>query len=868
VFKNAFPRLGAAAKAFIKNAFVAEDLKTTFDYDRLHKTHLQFDAFSTLLHFESYDGENELYVNRDSVGFVIEIAPLGGADQTTYAQLQGLFQNILPAGSSFQTLLIASHRVGNFYDRWSNARKDSIYGELAEKRIEFLKAQTGYTPTTPGFSPRDVRIVMSYSIPSKKYDKFEAKKIAELKKKIVNLLRSVHGDPTLLKPSGLKLFLSDILEIGDGLNKTQHELNLLDPLNKQIIEQQQQFDVGSDGIYQNASNQMASKQVASKQNALDKISSRNTGPVKIRCIKRRCLKMFHVTRYPRHWVQSFMDHFLGDPMNDFMQIGCPFFLHYGVHIVDDPNLPSKMLAKSSHIDQMANSNMAKWVPKIVEENQEWQFVREQFEEGQRIVRTRFQAGLIGDADYIHDEGESQLKALFITNKWEVEADVAQLPALISALPMSWGAGAFKDSEFFNKTKTVLSSEPVNLLPMQGEWKGTESPGMMLFGRRGQVFNWHPFDNKGGNYNVCVLGKSGAGKSVFMQELMFSTLGLGGKVFVFDSGKSFKKVTDIFDGEFIDFGERDVCINPFNFVVGSDAHEIDDALITLKAIVATMACNRDVLSDLDLSFIDQAIKHVWLAKNNQGSIDDVMNYLKAHESPVANVLGEKLFPYSSQGAFGRIFCGTSTLKFDKKIIVLEMAGVNKELLDVIIQILITKINSELYLGDRKTPSHIFLDEGWKFLKGAETKEFIDASVRQLRKFNGSLVIGTQSLGDLFENEAASAAYENSDCICYLSQKSSSVDQQIKAGRLNLSDHQKTLLQSLKMKQGEYSEVMITMNDELYAVGRLKLDPFSNMLYSTKSDEFEAVETYMKQGLSVAQSVERVLKDKSQQTKGVK
>ncbi|KJV70987.1 ftsK/SpoIIIE family protein [Orientia tsutsugamushi str. UT76] len=70
-----------------------------------------------------------------------------------------------------------------------------------------------------------------------------------------------------------------------------------------------------------------------------------------------------------------------------------------------------------------------------------------------------------------------------------------------------------------------------------------SQGMLLAGIRGQIMYWSPFGgallpalNKHGvapneNFNLCIAGVPGSGKSVFMQELMLSVLGVGGKVFV-------------------------------------------------------------------------------------------------------------------------------------------------------------------------------------------------------------------------------------------------------------------------------------------------------------------------------------------------
>ena len=41
---------------------------------------------------------------------------------------------------------------------------------------------------------------------------------------------------------------------------------------------------------------------------------------------------------------------------------------------------------------------------------------------------------------------------------------------------------------------VVDMTSLTATDLQGEWQGTGSPGMMLVGRRGQLFYWSPFDN--------------------------------------------------------------------------------------------------------------------------------------------------------------------------------------------------------------------------------------------------------------------------------------------------------------------------------------------------------------------------------------
>ena len=41
---------------------------------------------------------------------------------------------------------------------------------------------------------------------------------------------------------------------------------------------------------------------------------------------------------------------------------------------------------------------------------------------------------------------------------------------------------------------------------------------------------------------------------------------------------------------------------------------------------------------------------------------------------------------------------------------------------------------------------------------------------------------------------------------------------------------------------------------YAVGKLLLDPFSNLLFSTKAEDYAAIKELQKSGMTVAEAVE--------------
>ena len=83
--------------------------------------------------------------------------------------------------------------------------------------------------------------------------------------------------------------------------------------------------------------------------------------------------------------------------------------------------------------------------------------------------------------------------------------------------------------------------------------------------------------------------------------------------------------------------------------------------------------------------------------------------------------------------------------------------------------------------------------------------------------------------------------NSDWLCCLKQKSESIALLKKSEKFKINDYQQKMLESVTSKPGEYSEVMI-MTSEHASIGRLILEPFSRVLYSTKPEEYERVKRY--------------------------
>lgn len=222
----------------------------------------------------------------------------------------------------------------------------------------------------------------------------------------------------------------------------------------------------------------------------------------------------------------------------------------------------------------------------------------------------------------------------------------------------------------------------------------------------------------------------------------------------------------------------------------------------------------------------------------------------------------LIGYTIEGSYARFFEGENNVSFNNSMVLIELEELKdqKDLQSVILQMVMMAISSQTFMGDRKQPFVICIDEAWDLLRAPQTGLFIETLARRLRKYNGSLVIGTQSVDDFYQAPGALAAFENSDWMCFLSQKRSSIARLKESKRIDLDGEKEAALQSLSTKHGEYSEVMICDAEGFHAIARFKLDPFSALLYSTKADEYTKIKELRNQGKTVSEAIETMLMNK--------
>jgi len=272
-------------------------------------------------------------------------------------------------------------------------------------------------------------------------------------------------------------------------------------------------------------------------------------------------------------------------------------------------------------------------------------------------------------------------------------------------------------------------------------------------------------NRSNNMHITVTGRSGSGKTFFIQQLINNNLSCGGKTFIIDVGHSFEHLVKLFGGSYVEFTmNSQICVNPFTHV---PIDSPDETLLALTMIIALMAAPLCGTNDLENALIEISIRNVWAKHSNQATIDDVAIELSLIDDQTARDLSASLYPYTKQGAYGNFFNGTCNVDLSASMVVLEMEELRErhDLQAVIVQIMILQVINAVYMGDQATRVQLVIDEAGSLLRGSKSELFVETAARRLRQYNGALIVSTQSANDFYSK------IERSDWMALLLQKGS-------------------------------------------------------------------------------------------------
>lgn len=807
---------------------------------------------SHFLGYRSYDEGKKIFYQTRSKGFILELAPLIGANDRVTDIVGSLFSDILMAGAKFSVTNYASPRISDKLQEWvlPRYRAGGVFQTLARHRLDKLKNGAWSSLASDGpFFARNFRCILAVGVTEG--SGLSVGDLITMRDGVVSALESIDVPVRVFTPVDLIRFFDEVLAPSTGAGDDVPGYNRFDPINEQCVRRDLVTHVEKDRLLLHAQSlRPTGETVEGVPEMRDFVPERFD------------VRTMSVRNFPDRWAPWDTQKTIGDIFNTKLNLPCPTLQTICGIIPGSESSEAKSGYKFARTRSLADGQGAKLVPKIKEQAAEWEFVQNQVKAGEKLISCYYAVTILAPKGR-GEACERTMKAVYKAAGWDlIDETHIQLPAFMAHFPLLMADGLDSDYKRMKRLRLMRSANVAAIAPLQGEYVGGHIPHLMFIGRRGQPQFWSPFQNSAGNHNVAIAGKSGSGKSVFLQDLTASLVGVGAKTIVIDDGRSFKHMAKALGGTFTEFKlSSGISINPFRMIdptlAAEDEDYLVDCLAMLKAIISQMARHETRLNDTERGLIDKAVNTVWNEDGSDGTVDGIIGALKTEDHPFAYDLATSLLPFASDGTFGRFFLGDSNLDLSADLTVFELSDLatREELRGVVLTSIMFVASQTMRRMDRSVAKALLIDEAWQMLKGGAMADFVETYSRTCRKYGAALITATQSINDYYKSDGSRAALENSDWFVILQQKAETISDFRNSDRFEMDNFTDALLRSLKRNGTDYSDLLIR-GPETQTVCRLVLDPYSATLYSSSPRVFADIEEYVRRGHSMSAAIEAV------------
>lgn len=784
----------------------------------------------------SYSEEQHLFLMDDGcVGFGFECTPLYGGDEKTHERMNGFLNQDYPPQTTVQFALFRSPDIvaqTNHMLAMRDHYPHPVYSQVIQERADFLLkhsqeklvAKNKRVVHDNGFV-QDLKLFVTVKVPIKRGEPSlrEQRDIIELRTKVDSSLQSIGLWPRSLTAKTYIRAMNTMLNWGENASWRHTTSHWEDdkPICEQIFDYDTDIEVDRDGLR----------------------------------LGDHYVRLLSAKRFPDAMFFGDAINYVGDligtsnsSLKENYLVTCNLFFP------DTEKSRNQIERKRQFTVNQAYGPLLKYVPILEDKKKSFDLMYESINNGFRPVRVSYQMAVFAPTRERADAAVVTARSAWREQRFELMHDrFISLPMFISSLPFCTDRTAIRDSFRY---KTMTAEHAAVLLPAFGEWKGTGTPHAALISRNGQIMSLSLHDSDT-NMNLVIAAESGSGKSFLTNELIFSYLSEGAQVWVIDAGRSYEKLAELLEGDFVSFEENaNIGLNPFPLI--QDYEDEEDAVVS---IVSSMASAGGNLDEWQIAALKQTMSKCWIDLGQEMQIDDIIERCLESEDQRLKDVGQQLFVFSSKGSYGRYFSGKNNVNFSNDFTVLELDELQgrKHLRQVVLLQLIYQIQQEVFLGERNRKKIVIVDEAWDLLKEGEVSVFMEHAYRKFRKYGGSVIIATQSINDLYENPVGRAIAENSANQYLLGQTSETVESVKRSGRLSLSEGGFQMLKTVHTVQGIYSEIFVRAKGG-WGIGRLIVGEFQKLLYSTRAEDVNDIDWYVKQGLTIPDAIRSVMRDR--------
>jgi conjugal transfer ATP-binding protein TraC len=820
--------------------------------DALASLNVSLPAFQSLLPYETVDEEG-FFVNRNSVGFGFNFAPVAGADEGLMKSMAELFKNKLPAGCDCTFMLFKHHYLAGDLSRGFSPILESggIYAELARLSLDFhLKALKEGYPNSRNV-PAQLADYQGYLFVSiKRQEDYQAR----LKKIRDDFISELKVAGFLYAPLSADEFCTLVRAlVSPDLNEISWPKVLKNKdafLSEQMANPSSVFSIDDSGIDVSFTKDDAS------------LSSTRV----VNCA------LTGLSKQPFALWQT--PDFFANLLKPDQGIQCPFLISFTVRGMDQETMKSLAKRRAKSLNANANAIQSFLNPGLLDEAAEWHLAYNESSKGDlHLLPVFYNLVLFTTKNLEREHVAKAISAYRQCGFTLTPSRLTQWLRFCGSLPFMLTEGLFDSLKILGLTHTMSHYNVANLVPVVADFKGSRT-GLLLPTYRHQLFYYDPFDDKHlpiTNYNRLTVASTGSGKSYLQQAMILDGLSRGDQIFVIDLGASYKNLCERVGGTYLDV--TTLALNPFTLFDFDGVTDIKDQQINdyvqIRDLLALMASPNHPLDEVQRSWLLDATLMAWKKLGRGACIDDV---LKALEELLDSAQSRNdrrlkdlivlLSKYGRDGIYGEMFNGVTPLFNGRKLTVLEMGGLgsNKELLTIVLFVMIVIIQGQFYQGDRRLRKQCVIDEAWRFLKDSTNPiaaEFIEQGFRTARKHSGGFSVITQNLMDTSNSVCGQAIEASSDTKIIMRQGN------FKDYVARFPDAFTPLQQQMISSFGEakmqgFSNLMIKYGNAC-TYHRYFSDPYSRVLFSTSGDEFGAVEAMVASGVSLTDAVSRISKE---------
>ncbi len=395
------------------------------------------------LPYEAYDVEHQLFINKKKHRLYFRIVSFNRCYRRNRNLIDKPNNGCRSIEADVQFLLWASPKIAPMLKAFEAQR--SGIGEpfewLAKQRTDFLSQGTLNTLSKQGsFILRDFRLYLVLSMPKKEVEQ-QLQELSELREDLQSSLKSIHCQSRNLPVESFMSVMWDLLNPSSGSESTSIQWNGLDPLNIQLTDPEYHVKVSRHKLC-----------LANETEDWD-------------------IRSFTIRDFPKgRWTQWKMTDCIGQLFNTALQIPCPFVISLSIKPLESEKSSATAQMKAMNRESTAKSPLAKFKPGVTQEYRDWELVRTQLANGDRLVRIFYQVVTYAPQEE-GNRAERKVRDLYHANGWKLRKEnFMQFQSWLAMFPMMMTEGFYQDLKLFGRLRTILASNAVTLAPLQGNGK--------------------------------------------------------------------------------------------------------------------------------------------------------------------------------------------------------------------------------------------------------------------------------------------------------------------------------------------------------------------------------------------------------------